>query len=164
MPIRDDDPYDLVVGEHGGILLRTDFSDDQAWKTFLSMFGRAEQEFVSAQASDGEGSNASDSSSSSGEEASLINVVNPTTLDDQIVLRDISNLTALRLVNDVGIRATPSPSMGTKRISTPNPLIDCFGWQEIYSGPTVWVYDIQSNIDQSVRLISGEGDVYGTAT
>ena len=77
----------------------------------------------------------------------------------------ISNLSALRLLNDVDIRRAPKPPQGTKRIRPPNRLVDHDGWQEVYSGKTVWIYDTQSNQDQCVRLVSQKGAaMYGTAT
>lgn len=80
------------------------------------------------------------------------------------ILKDISNLTALRLLNDVGIRLSPSPPAGANRIKPGNRLIDKGGLQEMYTGKTIWIYDGQSNTDESVRLVSQQGDVYGTAT
>lgn len=80
------------------------------------------------------------------------------------ILNGISNLTALRLLNDVGIRLSPSPPAGANRIKPGNRLIDKGGLQEIYIGKTIWIYDRQSNVDESVRLVSQQGDVYGTAT
>ncbi|KXN90168.1 hypothetical protein AN958_04658 [Leucoagaricus sp. SymC.cos] len=76
----------------------------------------------------------------------------------------VSNLAALRLLNDVGIRLVPSLPAGTNRISPGSRLIDCNNLQEIYTGKTLWIYDRQSNKDESVRLVSQQGDVYGTAT
>ncbi|KAG6866634.1 hypothetical protein C0991_000744 [Blastosporella zonata] len=78
--------------------------------------------------------------------------------------QDISNLTALRLLNDVDIRPAPKLPAGESRIKPQNRLIDQGTWQEIYSGMNIWIYDAQSNTDQCVRLVSQEGDIYGTAT
>ena len=94
----------------------------------------------------------------------LIKVVNPTSTQDRLIFNNISNLTALRLLNDVDIRLSPSPPPGTTRINPPNRLIDQAGWQEIYSGMNIWIYDTLSNIDHCVRLVSQQGNVYGTAT
>ncbi|KAI0775680.1 hypothetical protein BD413DRAFT_652167 [Trametes elegans] len=77
----------------------------------------------------------------------------------------ISNLAALRLLNDVDVRRAPAPPQGTKRIRPPNRLVDHDGWQEVYVGKTVWVYDTRSNADQCVRLVSPKSAaMYGTAT
>ena len=76
----------------------------------------------------------------------------------------MSNLRALRLFNDVDIRPTPERPAGTKPISPPCPLIDVLGWQEIYSGKNIWIYDTLSNVDGSVRVVSQTSDFYGTAT
>lgn len=80
------------------------------------------------------------------------------------LFQDISNLTALRLLNDVDLRPAPSPPIGTNRIKPGNRLIDRNGLQEIYTGKTIWIYDGQSNTDGSARLVSQQGDIYGTAT
>jgi len=65
----------------------------------------------------------------------------------------------------VDIRPCPTLPEGTKqRIHPPNRLVDQGGWQEIYVGPTIWIYDTQSNKDQCARLVSPQGDIYGTAT
>jgi hypothetical protein len=76
---------------------------------------------------------------------------------------DISNLTALRRLDDVDIRKIQIPP-NTKRINPGNRLIELDGWQEIYQGKTVWIYDAKSNVDQCVRLVSPHSDFYGTAT
>ena len=94
----------------------------------------------------------------------LIKVVNPASTEDRLVFNNISNLAALRLLNDVDIRLSPNPPPGTMRITPPNRLIDQAGWQEIYSGMNIWIYDTLSNIDHCVRLVSQQGNVYGTAT
>ncbi|PIL36151.1 hypothetical protein GSI_01811 [Ganoderma sinense ZZ0214-1] len=92
-------------------------------------------------------------------------VVNPVSPDERTKLTGISNLTALRLLNDVDVRRAPAPPRGTKRIRPPNRLVDHDGWQEVYAGKMVWVYDEKSNQDQSVRLVSQRGTpMYGTAT
>ena len=80
------------------------------------------------------------------------------------VLEGISNLTALRLLNDVDVRPAPTPPTGTKRVKPPNRLVDCHGWQEIYAGKLVWIYDSKSNVDQCVRLVGQQGAMYGTAS
>lgn len=92
-------------------------------------------------------------------------VVNATTPDGRAKLTGISNLTALRLFNDVDVRQAPNPPRGTERIKPQNRLVDLDGWQEVYGGKTMWVYDEKSNQDQSVRLVGQQGTaMYGTAT
>ena len=98
------------------------------------------------------------------EEGMIIKVVNPELQEERVLFDNISNLTALRLFNDVNIRPSPPLPPDTKRISPPHRLVDHSGWQEIYTGVTLWIYDKKSNTDNSVRLVSLEGDVYGTAT
>jgi hypothetical protein len=82
------------------------------------------------------------------------------------VLENISNIAALRLVNDLAIRPAPQPPAGTARIKPPHRLIDQGGWQEIYTGKNVWIYDARSNVDQTVRVVSqaSSDSTYGTAT
>jgi len=94
----------------------------------------------------------------------LIKIINAASPTLRALFNNISNLTALRLLNDVDIRPSPAPQTGTGRINPPHRLIDQGGWQEIYSGHTLWIYDAQSNVDQCVRLVSGQSDIYGTAT
>ena len=96
--------------------------------------------------------------------APLIKVINPVSTEHRLIFTDMSNLRALRLFNDLDIRFSPSPPPGMTRISPPNRLIDQAGWQEIYSGRNIWIYDASSNTDQCVRLVSQQGNIYGTAT
>ena len=94
----------------------------------------------------------------------IVKILDPSEPADRDRLVNISNLRALRLFNDVDICPAPSPPPGTKRISPPNPLIDQGGWQEIYSGKNLWIYDLRSNTDECVRVVSQAGDFYGTAS
>ncbi|KAJ7287386.1 hypothetical protein C8J57DRAFT_1430968 [Mycena rebaudengoi] len=182
--LHDDDPFDEIVGDGPqlGLLLRTDFSNDEAWQVFCGRFKSEEQDFVASvqptppeapQSSssggdvkmvDGDGEDSSDDESTEGIQAPIIKIIDPVSDSDKSLVHNISNLAALRLLNDVDIRPSPPPPAGTKRYSPPNRLVDKHSWQEIYSGLTVWVYDAQSNADQCVRLVNQEGDVYGTAT
>lgn len=103
-------------------------------------------------------------SDSSNELPDFLKILNPVEQSDKIRFTNISNITALRLFNDVDIRPAPRRPPGTKPISPPNPLIDLSGWQEIYSGKNIWIYDTLSNLDGSVRVVSQTSDFYGTAT
>lgn len=167
---EDADPLDQLLDDvDGGLVLRTDFSNDEAWLAFLSRLKVAEKEYAQANkpAEHDEDTKMDDDDESDSEsEASgqLIKVIDPLTPGDRSLFQDISNLRALRLLNDVDIRPAPTPPTGKKRISSPNRLVDRSGWQEIYSGLSIWVYDSRSNTDQSLRLVSQKGDVYGTAT
>ncbi|KAL0956156.1 hypothetical protein HGRIS_002317 [Hohenbuehelia grisea] len=180
--MQDSDPSDqLVDGPELGLLLRTDFSDEEAWKSFISRLEGAEAELAEAlkpepQAEphgEAEVKNADDamdedSDSEDDEPAAVpspvLRVVNPDAPEERSVVSGISNLTALRLFNDIDIRPAPPLPPDSKRVLSPNPLIDYFGWQEIYSGPSLWIYDAKSNQDQCLRQVSQQGDVYGTAT
>lgn len=104
-----------------------------------------------------------DSDSSSGM-PDMITILDPSDPADRERFRNLSNIEALRIFNDVDIRPTPARPDGAKQISPPNPLIDLGGWQEIYSGKTIWIYDERSNADDCLRLVSQAGNFYGTAT
>jgi len=183
----DGDPLDTILdeGPELGVLLRTDYSNEEAWHAFSERLHEAETEFAGAMSQDEGGmqedlqsqsastedldvkmQDGDDSDSDEAERipSPIIKVINPTSTQDRAIFSNISNLSALRLMNNVDIRTAPSLPAGTKRITPPNRLIDQGGWQEIYSGMNIWIYDAQSNADQCVRLVGQEGDVYGTAT
>lgn len=112
---------------------------------------------------DGTGNN-SDSDESSSLHAFIFKIINYNVPEEISVIKDMSNLTALRLFNDLDIRPSPTLPTGTKRILNPHPLIDQDGLQEIYTGKNIWIYDSQSNFDQCVRVVNQTGAFYGTAT
>lgn len=168
-----------------GILLRTDYSNEHAWQTFYSRLQDSEKEFAetvadddmpedppvtnAAQADnnnndddDAEMNEGSEDDADEEDEVNILKVVNPISAQERDALTNISNLTALRLLNEVDIRLTP-PRIGN-RITPPNRLVDHGGWQEVYEGKCIWIYDVKSNTDQSVRVVSQQGDIYGTAT
>ena len=177
--MADPDPFDEISKDtlQIGIILRTDFTDEDAWQSFYSKLKDAEQTFVAEnnpepedehdpsssdqQMVDGE----DDSSEDEQDSSQIFKVINPSSPAHRTRFSNISNLTALRLLNDVSIRPAPSPPAGEKRIKPPNRLVDHDGWQEIYTGKTLWIYDLRSNEDQCVRLINQtSSDMYGTAT
>ncbi|KAF4598409.1 hypothetical protein AB1N83_000632 [Pleurotus pulmonarius] len=181
--LEDFDPFDHITKDcvELGILLRTDFSNEAAWQDFVTRLQVAEkdliaslkeQETVADESAEGDGGGAnesrmdvSDSESEDDEESSpIIKLIAPDTAEERAQLTNISNLTALRLFNDVDIRPAPTPPTPKDRVSPPNPLIDVRGWQEVYSGVGIWIYDAKSNADQCVRQVSQEGHFYGTAT
>jgi hypothetical protein len=138
-----------------GLLVRTDFSNEDAWQAFSIRLQDAENEIV-ADALPSRDDAAMDIEDDAGEESS----------DDEggRPLSGLSNLGALRLLCEVDIRQAPPRPTDVKAITTPNRLIDRGGYQEIYDGKGIWIYDAKSNIDQSVRVVNLQGDVYGTAT
>ncbi len=100
-----------------------------------------------------------------GDDAPIFCVINAATPAEQARFAGLSNIAALRLFNDVDVRRAPAPPQGTRRIKPPNRLVDHDGWQEVYAGKTVWIYDARSNQDQCVRLVSQtSAAMYGTAT
>jgi hypothetical protein len=175
--IADDDAPGL------GILVRTDYTNDQAWLAFSERLQEAEQEFASSEEPPDDAHNMlQDESESSTTSALRIHDTNVDVEDNQsssssspiitvvnwppetrALFTDISNLTALRLLTDVDVRKITPPA-GTQRVKTPNCLVDLHGWQEIYHGKTIWIYDAKSNLDQCARLISHHSDFYGTST
>jgi len=166
--MQDGDPLDeLTNGEELGIILRADYCNESAWEIFLSKLKDGEEE-VKAMLTNGEDDSCDDEhmediNDSSSEESPdippLIKIINAASPDSRSLFNNISNLTALRLLNDVDIRPSPAPQTEIRWVNQPHRLIDQRGWQEIYSGHTLWIYDAQSNIDQCVRLVSGQSDI-----
>ncbi|KAG1753035.1 hypothetical protein EDB19DRAFT_982480 [Suillus lakei] len=184
----DSDPFDEASTnrEELGILLRTDFSDEAAWLTFCSRLEEGEKEFTAGTSEEDDttmndqpepnraspngaaATTAEDDSDESDDENSLsaiFHTVNPSLPQERALLTNISNLAALRFFNDVDVRQAPTPPPDTKRIKPPNRLVDSGGWQEVYVGKNLWIYDAKSNSDQCVRVVSQtSSDMYGTAT
>ena len=181
----DEDLFDEITDDEApglGILVRTDFSNEGAWRSFLAKLKEGENEFSSA--SDGTkqdadmdrdepspnpasnvdmGDDEDDSGGSSERDPGpIISILDPSP-ETRPYFSGISNLTALRLLNDVDIRKLAIPP-NVKRFNPPNPIVDWDGWQEVYHGKTLWVYDSTSNQDQCARLVSKRSDFYGTAT
>jgi hypothetical protein len=154
-----------------GLLVRTDFSNEDAWQAFSIRLQDAENEIV-ADALPSRDDAAMDIEDDSGEESSddedgrpsVFAVVNPASDEQRRAFSGLSNLGALRLLCEVDIRQAPPRPTDVKAITTPNRLIDRGGYQEIYDGKGIWIYDAKSNTDQSVRVVNLQGDVYGTAT
>ncbi|KAI0317205.1 hypothetical protein OF83DRAFT_1164025 [Amylostereum chailletii] len=186
----DPDPSDALLPQDAdadtpGIVVRTDFTNDDAWSEFIAALTASEHEFLSdAQPSDPPTANADDDDSSSEDEdepstsasTSGLPLVAPTPSltfftvlsSPPSLLNGLPNIALLRLLTSLTIRPAPAPPPGTKRLR-PNQqhrLIDLNGLQEIYTGRSVWVYDAQSNVDGAVRMVNlaGDANVYGTAT
>ena len=173
---------DSTNGLELGILLHTDYFDKGAWQSFLARLQDGEKELVEnatsvtqpdspvdptntpTQAQTSSEPEGSDSESDDEFKLSIFAIVNPTSPQDRHTLSGLSNLIALRLLNDVDVRTRPVRPAATPRVITPNRLIDYGGWQEINVDKPVWIYDSQLNSDQSVRVVSQQEDVYGTAT
>lgn len=165
-----------------GLIVRTDFSDESSWAAFCARLQDSEKELIlgsdradenASKQPDGHGeqggSDDEDSDDDSDEDededpSTIFHIINPSSPQERELFANISNLTVLRLFNDVDLRPSPTPPHATKRIDPPNRLVDCHGWQEFYRGKNVWIYDAKSNIDQCVRVVSQSGDLYGTAT
>ncbi|KAF5322583.1 hypothetical protein D9619_001516 [Psilocybe cf. subviscida] len=192
----DADPFDeFLEDDEIGIVIRTDFSNDDAWDAFIQNFQASQKELLSDLAggdseiqqagtsnADNDGdigmkdasrtesaattntSTENDDSDSSSSMPDMITILDPSDPADRARFANLSNIGALRIFNDVDIRLAPTRPAGTKQISPQDPLIDIGGWQEIYTGKTIWIYDEQSNTDDCLRLVSQAGDFYGTAT
>lgn len=170
---NDPDPFDyLTEDDQLGLIIRTDFSNEEAWSAFCNQVQVSQKDFISDLTNDSDSpdqkpcSDGADDgeSDSSNEPPDFLKILNPVEQSDKIRFTNISNLRALRLFNDVDIRLAPERPVGTKPISPSCPLIDLRGWQEIYSGKNLWIYDTLSNVDGSVRVVSQTSDFYGTAT
>lgn len=180
---NDPDPLDGVTRDvpELGLIVRTDFTDEPSWTAFCTRLQDSEKELILG--SDDVDDNASkqppqpdgvgnseqdgDDDEDLGDEdtpPAVFHIINPSSPQERELLAGTSNLTVLRLFNDVDVRPSPTPPHGTKRISPPNRLVDYHGWQEVYRGKNVWIYDTQSNTDQCVRVVNQSGDMYGTAT
>ncbi|KAJ7209613.1 hypothetical protein GGX14DRAFT_631030 [Mycena pura] len=163
--LKDADPFDDL-----GLLIRTDFSNEDAWSSFCERLKAEEEDFIqSVEPStedvemDDNGEDDSDSSSENGIKAPIVKIINPTSDQDRALLENLSNLGALRIFDEAYVHRATSPPAGTKRISPPNRLIDRNGWQEAYRGIYLWIYDAQSNIDQCARVVmQGSDDTYPT--
>ncbi|KAL1748642.1 hypothetical protein HDZ31DRAFT_79509 [Schizophyllum fasciatum] len=180
-------------GPESGVLIRTDFTDDAAFESFCNELKTVEREFLDSlrpeepaatsipeastsapsdeptqKSQPAEEDDSSDEEGEGGLPSAIIRIVDPSTHPNAIVPRevfkDITNLTALRMFNEPTVRPAPSLPAGSRRIAKPHRLIDHAQLQEAYSGMTLWIYDRQSNTDRCARLVSQQGDVYGTAT
>ncbi|PPQ98439.1 hypothetical protein CVT24_004118 [Panaeolus cyanescens] len=179
--ISDIDPMDQVLeDEELGLVIRTDFTNDEAWNQFRRRLEESQKDLLqdlrgeqqeepekntpgnsqSSQPLLAEGDQESDSSD---EFPDFIKVIDPQSEEDRAKVKDISNIRALRLFNDVDIRICPPAPKETTKVP-PNPLIGLHGLQEFYSGKNLWIYDSKSNADECVRVVSQTGDVYGTAS
>lgn len=165
----------VTEGEEVGLLVRTDFTDDVAWNEFLRQLSDSEKTFLDSlestardDTSTGDDVEMEEDEPESDSDADtmprhIVRVL-PYTEGANSLFKDISNLTALRLLNDVDLRLTLPVPTGVNRIQHGNRLIDSNGLQEVYTGKTIWIYDQRSNLDASVRLVSPQSDMYGTAT
>ncbi|KAL5507497.1 hypothetical protein ACEPAH_6953 [Sanghuangporus vaninii] len=175
-----------------GIVVRTDYSDDAAWSTFIEKLIQAERELgmpldegdfpteeVNADEEDHDGSESdSDEEMASPAQStekfsalsrnSLFTLLTPpvsSPLRPRLV--GASNLAVLRLVNDVDVIRTPRPPARTEQTRlapSGHRLTDLHGFVEAYSGPLVWIYDARSNIDGAARVVSQCADGVGSAT
>ncbi|VDB95336.1 unnamed protein product [Peniophora sp. CBMAI 1063] len=189
---KDADPVDALLSAAPGVIVRADYSNDAAWIEFCTLLRESEAEILaeddpkatSAEPGTDEG-DGSDSSSEEDEDMAVegstepsasgaasaspapltfFSVLDFTSDAERARVVDMPNLALLRLIADADVRPAPAVPSGTKRVKPGHRLIDLNGFQEIYRGRSLWVYDAQSNVDGAVRMVNLEGDVYGTAT
>ncbi|CAE6413250.1 hypothetical protein ACGC1H_002960 [Rhizoctonia solani] len=188
------DPYDIpglqdsrVIGTRG-IVVRTHFdsNDEPAWDAFMTSLEELERksladvpniqmESSNDSEEDEEGEEEGDDEMAEAgplpiyESDAIFTVVDPVKQEAYQAWRDrlsdASNIALLRLFNDASIAPSPSlPATAPKRIKPGHRLIDEDGFQEVYSGGRIWVWDHQSVKNQSLRLVSPQVFVYGDAT
>ncbi|KZW00474.1 hypothetical protein EXIGLDRAFT_721253 [Exidia glandulosa HHB12029] len=194
------DPFDFpdaktsVVVKCKGIVLRTDFTNDEAWSSVRAAIEATERDGWKALSDDVDGDDGEESSGSSDGEgegdnddemevdaetaANTAANAEPSTSTAEsepdtralIFLSDprfdgLSNIAALRLLNDVRItRSIERPLSHSGKSPAPHRLIARDGLREVYMGPQLWIYDAKSNTDRTVRLVERAGAMYGTAT
>lgn len=173
----DEDLFDTIADDESpglGILVRTDYTNEEAWQAFSAKLEEAEQEFTSIEAPEiekmaeetpagtSENVDVSMDTEDSTDSHPIITVIDAP-LETRPLFTNIANIAALRLLNDVDLKRIQIPT-NVKRFKPPNRLVDLDAWQEIYHGKTIWIYDAKSNIDQCARLVRQQSDFYGTAT
>jgi len=78
----------------------------------------------------------------------------------RVVFENQANITLLRLFLDVDIELIP-PMPEKSKVDDKVPLRNYDGFQEVYKGRQVWVYDAASNQDGSVQCVSARGHPQG---
>jgi hypothetical protein len=162
--------------------VRTDFSDDKAWVEFRTLLAESEREIIadssdrepnehgdqgeepSDESSSDDGASTTGSASAVNPPLTFFSIISPDSESDRMLLINSPNIAILRLVAEADIRPAPPVPQGSKRVKPGHRLIDLDGFQEIYRGRLLWIYDANSNRDGAVRMVNLEGDVYGTAT
>lgn len=94
----------------------------------------------------------------------------PSAILPAALCQNATNLTLLRLFNDIDIAPCLPVPQGRKRVkgslglSPSVRLVDSHGFHEVYSGRMIWVYDTKSNTDGCARLITQRPTYYGLST
>ena len=178
-----EDLSDITESSVLGVVVRTDYTDDEAWSRFVEDLLESEKDLItpldenvdvpeSNQASfsgaeqyatENAGSD-TDGSSDSGAESSFAFLDPPESSSLRQNLSGMSNLAALRLLNDVDVASAPAPLAGGQAISTQHRLINLDGFVENYHGPLVWIYDYRSNTDRAARVVSRRPESIEAAT
>ncbi|KAH8831516.1 hypothetical protein DL96DRAFT_835928 [Flagelloscypha sp. PMI_526] len=175
------DPFDFPEDEEPmGVLVRTDYEDEESWQSFLDGVRRAEEELLSelkqsnadedvamddasgsSQAAPGELEEEEHESSSDDDEVApkIISV-----LSDPSTLSGLTNILVLRLLCDASLARAPTKPNDVKALP-PHRLTGSVGLRETFSKtPTIWIYDSLSNKDGSLKAINNIGpELYGCA-
>jgi hypothetical protein len=129
--------------------VRTEFSDDRAWQAFLARLQAAEDEIAADAVADADAvmdapADDSDDSDEDDEDGGawppVFAIVDPPEAARRRVLDGLSNIGALRLLCDAGVRPAPARPAEAKPAS-PHRLVDQQGFQEVYDGKGIWIYD-----------------------
>jgi len=164
------DESDTTLGV--GLVLRTDYSNNDAWTKFCDALRDAEKESLGEEddadmeennADENDGDSDSDSDSEDDGKAQPLFVLKS---DPSLNLAGISNIAALRLFNDVDIGPAPKKPADTShsKVKVSHPLMDKDGLVEAYKGNLLWIYDAKSNTDGSVRVVNQNCETHGIAT
>ena len=164
-PSADFDPLDEVTTETSalGIVVRTDYTDDEAWSRFLERLERGEEDMrrsmmpesnEAGSSREGNGSadvamggtaeddqeegddddDSEDDEEDDGPPLILTTLSPPPTSPIRPLLTGLSNIAVLRLLLTPSLRLAPAPPKGIKRDTRNSPLVDRNGWQEVYGG------------------------------
>ena len=183
-----------IVNENAvGVIVRSDFSDEESWLSFVETLLAAEKDLttptpnthegeivqgeggipiVSSSVTEQESSEEDSDSEASDDEGdapeSLFALFSPPLGSPlRTRLTNISNLNALRLLNDADARRIPYPQVPQRSNTQSQPvhrLTSLHGFVESYIGPFIWVYDSRSNVDKAVRVVSHCVEGIGSAT
>jgi hypothetical protein len=180
----------LTSGPELGLLIRTDYTDDEAWKKCLQglmreeamawMFERMRREMAEGledNASkkeedvdmddgddDEEGEDAEEEDEDEDEEMEKEEEKEePRPPIFKPIAHDpslLSDLSNLALLRLFN-DVSVHPAPSSKTIKVSSTLSNHLGYQESYTGKRIWVYDAESNVDGYLRVVEPGGDVTG---
>ncbi|PAV18555.1 hypothetical protein PNOK_0539700 [Pyrrhoderma noxium] len=172
----DEESLMQIVNENAvGVIVRSDFSDEESWLSFVETLLAAEKDLTTptpntheGEIVQGEGGIPIVSNDEGDAPESLFALFSPPLGSPlRTRLTNISNLNALRLLNDADARRIPYPQVPQRSNTQSQPvhrLTSLHGFVESYIGPFIWVYDSRSNVDKAVRVVSHCVEGVGSAT